>query len=64
MPRIVFPRPLAHPLRVEISEHVQLRIQPLDLANVGLGQFGNGDCTGAQKLQLLRGRFENNVVHR
>jgi hypothetical protein len=33
------PRLRAHTLRVEVSEYIQLRIQPFDLPDVRLGQL-------------------------
>jgi hypothetical protein len=33
----VLPRPLAHALRIEIREYIQLRVQPLNLPDVRLG---------------------------
>jgi hypothetical protein len=37
MPRIVLPRSLAHTLRIEVCECIQLRIEPFDLLNVRFG---------------------------
>ena len=39
--RIELPRLRSHALRIEVRESVELRIQPLDLPDVRLGQFGH-----------------------
>jgi hypothetical protein len=48
----VFPRPLAHALRIEIRKYIQPRIQPLNLRDVRLSQLNDGNLAGAQQLQL------------
>jgi hypothetical protein len=37
----------AHPFRVEIREHIQLRIQPLNLPDMRLGQLNHRDLAAS-----------------
>jgi hypothetical protein len=49
----------SHPLRIKIGECIQLRIQPLNLPDVSLGQFHNRDFAPAQHLNLPNSRAQH-----
>jgi hypothetical protein len=50
VPRRVKPRLRAHAFRVEVGKCIQLRIQPLDLPDVGLGELDHRKLPGAHEL--------------
>jgi len=62
LPRVMLAGAHQHPLRVEVCEGIERRIEPDNLCNVGLGQLNNGDCAGAQEFQLPRRRLQNQIA--
>ena len=48
---------------VEVDERVELRVEALDLADVGFGKFGDGDFARTQQLQVPHRGEENDVSH-
>ena len=62
--RSLDPSLLAHSLGVEIHQRIELRIEPLDLSDVLIGQFQRRDLAGAQQDQQFKRGLLRYWLHR